>query len=272
MSLGAPRPFDLLLFHTRLDFDLAAVSAGVNGLIVDWEYRGKADRQRDYDTQINAHGLADLHKVCAASAVAVICRLNAFGVSTPAEVEAAVGAGAREILLPMARKASDVEVVLGLVNGRCGVGVMLETIEMVRHADTLKSLPLARVYVGLNDLSIERGDRHLFAPLADGTLDRLRAVFDDLPFGFGGLTHPDLGHPMPCRLLIAEMARLGAGFTFLRRSFIRDAHRHDLTDLVSKIRGGLTAAAARPSDQIAADQLALLKAIDGLPNPPWGPQ
>lgn len=33
----------------------------------------------------------------------------------------------------------------------------------------------------------------------------------------------------PCRLLIAELARLGADFTFLRRSFLADTAIRDLS-------------------------------------------
>jgi hypothetical protein len=35
---------------------------------------------------------------------------------------------------------------------------------------------------------------------------RLRRYFE-VPFGFGGATLPDRGRPIPCRLLLSEMAQ-----------------------------------------------------------------
>ena len=93
------------------------------------------------------------------------------------------------------------------VGGRCGVGVLVETVAAVEAVEELALLPLSRVYVGLNDLSIDRGTASLFDAIADGTVERVVSAFD-VPFGFGGLTEPELGDPVPCRLLIAEMARL----------------------------------------------------------------
>jgi hypothetical protein len=97
----------------------------------------------------------------------------------------------------------------------------VETIEAVQLAEELGRLPVTRVYVGLNDLAIARGSRHIFTAIADGTIDRLRPHFS-APFGFGGLTIVGAGFPVPCRVLMAEMARLQCTFTFLRRSFIAD--------------------------------------------------
>ena len=50
--------------------------------------------------------------------------------------------------------------------------------------------PLSRVYVGLNDLMIDRRGGSLFAPLVDGTVDHVaRAVAGaGIPFGVAGLT------------------------------------------------------------------------------------
>jgi len=95
------------------------------------------------------------------------------------EVEQAVGAGADEVLLPMIQTAEAVEAALGLAAGRCGVGILIETVRAVGLAEELAGLPLTRVYVGLNDLAIERRTPSIFAAVADGTVERVRA-----PFGF----------------------------------------------------------------------------------------
>lgn len=225
-ELEMAEQFELVLFSKNPPFIRQAVESGVDSIIVDWECIGKEQRQALYDTQINNDTLEDLRRVRACTKAKVICRVNSYGATTAEEVEHAVVAGADEILLPMVRTLEEVETVLGQVDGRCGVGILVETVAAVKLAGELARLPLSRVYVGLNDLAIERNTPNIFTALVDGTVDRMRPLFR-IPFGFGGLTLPDRGHPIPCRLLIGELARLWCNFSFLRRSFHRDIHGRD---------------------------------------------
>lgn len=257
-----PRRFDLLLFATDPAVVRDAVAAGVDGIIVDWEQRGKSERQAAADTQINHDTPDDLRRVRAATSALVICRINGVGATTREEIDTAIDAGADEILLPMVRTPDDVTGVIDIVAGRAGVGMLVETLDAVANAPAFAALPLTRVYVGLNDLAIERGTTNLFGAVADGTVERLRALFT-MPFGFGGLTLPDRGHPVPCRLLMGEMARLDCGFSFLRRSFYRDTRANAMTDAVRRIRDGLSSTAARTPAAQEADRLELRRAVAG---------
>ena len=63
---------------------------------------------------------------------------------------------------------------------------------------------------------------------------------------------------MPCRLLLGELARLRADFTFLRRSFYRDVHGRDPEQEVARIRAAVAAAFARLPEAEAADRSELL--------------
>jgi coenzyme F420-reducing hydrogenase delta subunit len=245
--------FQLLLFSTNTRFIARAAAAGVDGIIVDWEQRGKAARQAGADTQINRDTVDDLRRVRAATAVRLLCRINGYGATTASEVEQAIAAGADEILLPMVRTAAEVDEVLALVAGRCGVGILVETEEAVGLAPELARLPLTRAYAGLNDLAIQRGTANIFAAVADGTVERVRRAFR-VPFGFGGLTRPERGWPIPCRLLIGEMARLGCDFGFLRRSFLADVAEAELEREVPRLRQALAAACERTPQQVARDQ------------------
>jgi hypothetical protein len=252
--------FSLFLFSTDPPLIRAAAEAGVRGFVVDWERAGKRDRQRGADTQINGDTLDDLRRVRRVTDAQVLCRINGFGDTTPSEVEDAVGAGADEILLPMVRRSQEVEAVLELVAGRCGVGILVETEEAVAQADELGRLPISRAYLGLNDLAIERGSENIFEAVADGTVEAVRRSFR-VPFGFAGLTLPERGHPVPCRLLVAEMARLSCDFTFLRRSFLRDTAGSDLNVEVPRILGAVAAAGERRPEQIERDRLDLANAV-----------
>lgn len=254
---------DLLVFTVDPRFARDCVEAGAAGVIVDWERRGKARRQAGEGTQINGDTPADLARVRAATPGRVVCRINAVGSWTAAEVDLAVELGADEVLLPMVRTTEQVDRALEAVAGRCGLGILIETEDAVDRAQELAARPLSRVYVGLNDLRIDRGSDQLFAPLVDGTVDRVRAACP-VPFGVAGLTRPDAGRPVPSRLLAGELARLGADFTFLRRSFHADVAGRDLFEEVPRILAASAAARHRTPGEVLADRAELVSAVGPL--------
>jgi hypothetical protein len=258
-----PTPFQLLLFAHTPTIAAAAETAGVDGLVVDWELRGKDERQAGFDTEINAHTREHLRSVRGATTLPIVCRLNGYGPWTSEEIEAALGDGADELLLPMVRRAEDAARTLDAVRGRAGVGVLIETNEAVRCRGALARLPLSRIYVGLNDLAIDRGSSNIFDALVDGTVEAVRHDID-VPFGFGGLTVPQLGRPVPCHLLINEMARLRCAFSFLRRSFMRDVPLGDFAMATIQIRAALRDAFLRPDALLSDGRRALAGLIDGV--------
>lgn len=257
------RPFELLLFTVDPVRIRDAADAGVDAIVVDWERAGKHDRQAGADTEINEHTVEDLRRVRTLFPGHVVCRINAAGPWTEEEIAAAADGGADELLLPMVRGAEEVEWVLELIGGRCSVGILVETEDAVAAARTLAQLPIARAYVGLNDLAIERRSPSIFAAVADGTVRRVREAFD-VPFGFAGLTVPDRGEPIPCRLLAAELARLDCAFSFLRRSFTRDVAGRSVAEELPRIRRMLDDAFARPEAAVARDRAELLHRLSSL--------
>ncbi len=256
---------DALVFSTDPVFAGAAVQAGAAGVIVDWERRGKRERQAGFDTQVNADTADDLTRVRAATAGPVLCRVNGWGPGSEEEIDLALALGADELLLPMVRRPEEVDAALAAVADRCRLGILVETTEAVRRAGELLRRPVSRVYVGLNDLMIDRGDRTVFAALVDGTVDRVRAATPaGLPFGVAGLTLPERGHPVPCRLVAAELARLDASFTFLRRSFHSDVAGRDLAVELPRVVGAVADARRRPAHQQAADRAELVALVGGM--------
>jgi len=252
--------FELLLFTTDAAIVEEAGAAGIAGFVVDWERRGKEVRQAGFDTQIGADDAEDLRRVRAHTRARVVCRINGVHEGTGDEVEEAVAAGVDELLIPMVRRPEEVEAVLARVAGRAGVGILVETVDAVARVDALARLPLARIYVGLNDLAIERGTGNLFEAVIDGTVERVREAFAG-PFGFAGLTLPEAGRPVPCKLLISEMARLGASFTMLRRSFLRDTRGLPLAAHVPRILAALEDAGRRAPERMRADQRELARIV-----------
>ena len=252
--------FELLLFSTDPETVSRYAEAGVDGFIVDWESKGKETRQAGADTEINEDTPEDLRRVRAATKARLLCRLNQPGPWTPGEIDEAVAGGADEVLLPMVRGPGEVLDAIRVARGRCGVGILVETVDAVRCATELARLPISRAYVGLNDLSIERRSRSIFEPLTNGLVDGTRSLFT-VPFGLAGLTLPECGVPIPCRLLIGEMTRLSCGFTFLRRSWRRDMAGRDPRIEIPRLKAAIERAGRRAAEEITRDREELVETV-----------
>ncbi|MGC1497456.1 MAG: hypothetical protein WA790_16760 [Sulfitobacter sp.] len=254
------KPFDLFLFHRDVELSCHLLESGVGAVIIDLESRGKNQRQAGFDTEINAHTADDLRSLRAKTACQIFCRVSGPDVSD-SELTEVINSGADEIIIPMVRHVAEVERVLRVLKDRCRVTVMIETQEAADQAHVLGRLPIERIYVGLNDLHIDRGTDTIFAPLVDGYLDRIREQCRDVTFGFGGLTLPDLGAPLAARHLYAEMARLDCSFTFLRRSFYRDMAGKDSVQELSGMQSVLRGMQMRTPQSVSVDQQDLRKAL-----------
>ena len=250
---------DLFLFTVDPAWGSDVVAAGAAGIVVDWERRGKERRQAGEGTQISTDTPEDLTRMRAATDGRLVCRVNGYGPWTAAEIDDAIARGADEVLLPMVRTAESVDRALDAVAGRCGLGILIETQDAVDTAAELARRPLSRIYVGLNDLRIDRRSDQLFRPLVDGTVDAVRAAVTQ-PFGVGGLTLPGSGFPVPSEVLAAELVRLRTDFTFLRRSFIADMQGRDPWVEVPRLLGFLADLRRADPAAAAADRGRLLAA------------
>jgi hypothetical protein len=252
---------DLFLFTVDTAWGPDVLTAGAAGIVIDWERRGKLRRQLGEGTQINSDTVEDLARMRAATDGRLLCRINGYGPWTAGEVADALAAGADELLLPMVRGTEEVDRTLDLVAGRCGLGILVETQDAVDRAAALARRPLSRVYVGLNDLRIDRRSTELFRPLVDGTVPAVRAEVTQ-EFGVAGLTLLEGGSPVPSELLAAELVRLGTGFTFLRRSFTTDMAGRDPFVEVPRILAGLDALRAAGPAEVADRRTAFVDAVE----------
>ncbi|MBI5379524.1 MAG: hypothetical protein HZA23_05145 [Nitrospirae bacterium] len=250
----------MILFSVDPEMIRACVAGGIDAVIVDLERVDKRARQAGFDTEVNNLTLDDVRRVRTLHRGRLICRINPCGPGTRSEVEDAIAAGTDELLLPMVRTVEEAEGVLGMARGRCGVGILVETVAAVERVEQLARLPITRAYVGLNDLAIERKTPNLFTPLVDGMVEKIRRPWS-VPFGLAGLTLPDRGEPIPCRLLIGEMARLRCWFSFLRRSFHRDIKGRDPVVEIPRIREAIQRAFRRDAEAVERDRRDLENAI-----------
>ena len=227
--------FELFLFENDVQRAKSAVAAGISNFLVDWEYMGKDLRQMGYDTEILAADPNDLHALCEIENSTVWCRINQYGSHSKKEIDRAIRAGAQGIFLPMVRSCAEVEEFLSYVNGRCETGILIETTEAYHAARELSKLPFERVYFGLNDYAISRGGGSIFQAVKDGSVERIREIFSDKVFGFGGVTAIDAGNPVPAKHLLQEMSRLNCHFSFMRRSFRRDTEGKEMAPIITEI-------------------------------------
>jgi hypothetical protein len=254
--MGGP-DLELMLFERSPQSAREVLPFGIGSFMLDWEYLGKTERQHGFDTEVEPVGVAELAAVAAVPGVAAWCRINHDGPHTADEIEFAIGAGACGIFLPMVTEPGEVERFLRRVDGRCGVGILVETARALACVDDMAGLPLDRVYFGLNDFAICRGRGSIFGAVLDRSVERAREAFADTPFGFGGVTAIDAGSPVPCRRLIEEMARLDCRFSFLRRSYRRDVQRIGVPALVEGVRAYWRRCRARSRDDVDRDRRAL---------------
>lgn len=228
---------ELMLFENSAKKVKEALSFGVNTFLVDLEDKGKELRQTGYDTDISPGTIEDLEAIALIPKTNVWCRLNHFGSWTNEEVEAAINARACGLFLPMVKELSEVKSFLDYIDGRCLAGILIETVEAVSIVKELASLPLDRIYFGLNDFTISRNDTFLFQAVYDGTVEHVRNnIGSKIAFGFGGATSITGGKPIPAKNLLQEMARIGCSFTFLRRSFKHDIEKYQPSKITMDIQ------------------------------------
>ena len=226
--------FELWAFYSSLELLHKIDSPLLTGYIVDLEKKGKELRQSLYDTQITEHHLDDLTTARNNTKKDIICRINPQSPINTSEIDNVIGEGADEILLPMVRSVSEVERVLNYINNRCRLSIMLETNESLSAVEELNTLPLTRFYVGLNDLAICNHRANIFTPMIDGSLELIARKVNK-KFGLAGLTHPSLGAPIPCEVIIRAMKRHRCHFGILRRSFYRDLNQYDAQEILESL-------------------------------------
>jgi HpcH/HpaI aldolase/citrate lyase family len=253
--------FEYAVFQHDVDAVRQGLAAGLRTFIVDGEWRGKHARQEGWDTQIAAVPLAAVAPVAVLPGASIWCRINELGPWMQEEIDVAIDGGAGRIFLPMVRDASDGEALVRAIAGRAEAAILVETPEALAALHDIAQLPLAAVYVGLNDLAIGRGSQSIFDAIADGTVERIRDAMPDVEFGFAGVTVVDGGDPVPCALLLAEMERLGAGFGFLRRSYHQDIRNRNVRVEIARLDAHWAMLRRRSAAERVVDRNALLDCL-----------
>lgn len=260
--------FRLTLITADPALAAAADQAGIERIGLDLEHRGKAARQAGEDTRLSRHDWSDFMRVAPVLRRAdLFVRLNPPHDETPAEVERALAAGARVLMLPFFHTAGEVSRFVGAVGGRAEVMVLIETAAAaLRIRDVLAVPGIDELMLGFNDLRLEFGVRSHFEVMASPLVDALAAEVRraGLRLSMGAVARPDDdGLPIAADLVYAQYPRLGATGAWIARSFFDrlppgSAPAAVIASAVAAMRRQLDAWAAAPPERIerAREELA----------------
>ncbi|PJK29822.1 aldolase/citrate lyase family protein [Minwuia thermotolerans] len=211
----------LMVIPESPEMAAAAARGGVDRIFVDLERSGKFERQGG-GTWISEHGVEEIARYRrAAPDATLLVRLDPWPSVAAADIERVLDQGADMLMLPMITTPGEVGALCRLVAGRAPVVPLIET---VASADRLPEIcaieGVGEIFIGLNDLHRQRGDRFMFEPLADGAVERLGriALEHGLSFGFGGMARIGRGD-LPAEWILGEHVRLGSTAVILSRSF-----------------------------------------------------
>lgn len=200
--------------------------AGIDRVGLDLETRGKRERQAGLGTWISTHDVERLPEIGAALTDAeLFARVNPVSSESGAEVQRVLDMGARVLMLPMFRNASEVESFVDVVAGRARVVLLLETREAAEDIERICAVEgVGEVHVGINDLALSLGLHNRFAVFDSELVAAVASSVRDagLPFGIGGIGRIDDDTlPIAPDLVYAQYPRLGATAALISRTFIR---------------------------------------------------
>lgn len=223
-----------------------AQESGVDWIFIDLELRGKYERQGHKDTVISRHTLDDIAKIRKViNKSQLLVRVNPMYENSEYEINRSIEDRADIIMLPYFWNTEEVKEFLDIVNGRVKTCILVETTGAVDELGNILALPgIDYVHIGLNDLSICKGNKFMFELLSNGTVEQICSTLKEhnMTYGFGGIA--SLGKGMlPSEYIIAEHYRLGSTMAILSRSFCNareidseEELRHIFNGGVAKIR------------------------------------
>lgn len=250
-----------MLFAHEKTFLQKAWAAGISRVVVDWERREKDERQHGYHLEQNYLAKSDLIRVRKSFPGKIVCRINPIHDKSDVEIDEAIDSGSDIIMLPMFKTIQEVDKFIVLVAKRAEIILLFECREAIEIACELRNREFEEVYIGLNDLSISLGLSFAYQVIEMSILDRMRDLFPDRIFGFGGITILGGGYPLSTELILTEMARLDCRSVIIRRAFKRDVEGKDWEKEIAAIRNEYDKLKKRNQKEIVHDREQLLTKI-----------
>lgn len=252
----------LMLITTDESMVKNAQNAGIDRIFIDLEYINKSERQRNRNTFLSHHKLADIVRIKPLLERAeLLVRVNPIHPQSAQEIDQVIAAGADIVMLPMIMDAADVRQFVRLTAGRARTCLLLETAPALARLDDILAVPgVDEVYIGLNDLHIGLQLTFMFELLSGGIVDYMaqKIKAQGIPFGFGGMAKIGEGI-LPAEAILAEHARLGSSTVILSRTFRNEVGNVtgplDLAAEIGKIRAREKELAGWTPAQMAANRI-----------------
>ncbi len=250
----------------------AAQAAGVDRVGVDFEVRGKAERQVSRPSWIAGHTLSDLAAIArVVERERLFARIHPFALGGRDELEQVLTVGASVVMLPMFTRAAQAIEFVRAVDSRAVPVLLLETESAANDLDALLRSELEfEIHLGLNDLGISRRHTSPFEMLLDPLLADIsqRVAASGRRLCIGRLARmSDLSLPVPADLVCALTVALGGQGSFLSQYFAKGIDAADAGTLavhVSGVREQAQFWAQVGAQELAAALADLTAAIRGM--------
>ncbi len=226
----------LMLFTHDPELAKRAEDAGIDRIVVDFEFRGKSERQSGYHLEVNKASLEDLRRIRKAVHIPILARTNPIHSESEAEIHAIASEGADIVILPMFHTTGEVASFIKFAGNGVKKSLLFETRASVDIAADLKDLGFDEYYVGLNDMAIDYNLSFAYDVLKHDIVWRIRRSIPDRPFGFGGLTVIGGGSPLRTKEILKIMSEYNCSMAILRRAFKRDIEGRQLEIEIEKIK------------------------------------
>lgn len=214
---------DLMIITNNSAIAKEAEEAGVERIFLDFELRGKKERQGGLDTHITDHSFEDIKKIKNHIVQAdILTRINPIYENTENEIKKAIDFGTDIIMLPMFKKVNEVEKFIKLVDGQVKTSLLMETAAaMVRARKICQIDEIDEIHIGLNDMHLSMDLDFMFEVLSGGIVEYLSNIFkeNNIRWGFGGIAKISEGD-LPAEHILAEHIRLGSQMVILSRTFL----------------------------------------------------
>ncbi len=252
-----------------------AVSCGVSRIFVDMEYIGKEERQGHLNTHKAQHTLDDVRAIRrAAPETELLVRINPFYDGTASEIDGAIREGADIIMLPMFKRAVEVQEVIRIINSRAKLCLLLETPQAMVRLDEILKLKsgIDEIHIGLNDMHLGLGLDFMFEVLTGGLVEFMveKIKKAGIRFGFGGIARIGDG-TVPAELILGEHVRLGSEMVMLSRTFHQNLksveeleERINLAREIEKLNESLNYFRAQTNGELLKNKDNLINAVREL--------
>ncbi len=200
-------------------------TCGIQQIMVDLEFIGKAERQFNTNAVLNKHKPSDVSNLKNSGINSkILCRINGNHKDIFKEIDEVIESDADAIMIPMINNIEIYKKTIEFINGRVEVIPLIETPYSIFKIDEIIRLTNPKqIHFGLNDLSLALGTKNIFelflSPIFSNVLDFAKNKVDLM--GIGGIGNPMEYQKIDPELILQLHKINGSKSVILSRSFFK---------------------------------------------------